>query len=368
MALKGTSMKRNDFLIDKMLKSFDRAAYESGKVLDPYAWWPMNFLFYSPLFDEVSSRTFCADYLLLRKSKSPKEIALSFRYPNAAWLALSRFIFAVKSTVLKKSERIKIILEFLRMTELIMTGDIFCEDKRNLIWDKSKVKKLVRETPWIDTRSNPHFAQLFARLHGDLLSLDEAIFWNAACATRETHGPYRLNWNNSPAQLIVREYYNLREPEFLPPKVSSPYQAVTTFIVYNSAVHFDFPVLNDYTHDLPLVENTLAVFGFAQRDKEKEPLNNVRTVVEACNAIEEKTVKIGTWVEGLSKREQVIGSIKRVYYRMKPIQDLLGKKWQAPESFLDSVREKFSSFKPPETKVRMTRKQFYMMCDPRVDP
>jgi hypothetical protein len=361
-------MKNDDLLIDKMLKAFDRATYGSGKILDPDAWWPINFLFYSPLFNKVSSQSFCSDYRLLRKSKTLKEIALAFQYPTAAWLALSRFIFAVKAAELNKKERLKIILEFLRILENLMVGGIFCEDKRNVIWSESKVRRLVRETPWIDIRLNPNLAKLFARFHGDLLSMDEAIFWNAVCATRETHGPYIINWKNTPAQLIVREYYNLKEPEFLPSGLSSPYKAIKTFTIYNTAVHFDFPVLNDYTHDFLLVENTLAVFGFVQKRIKKEVLNDEKLVIKVCKAIEEETLKIGLWVESLSKKEQVIESIKRVYYRMKPIRDLLGKRWQAPITLLEQVRKEFPSFKPKTARAKMTRKQFYVLCDPRIDP
>lgn len=360
-------MKKDDLLIDRMLKAFDKATYGSGKILDPYAWWPINFLFYSPLFNKASSQSFCSDYILLRKSKTLKEIALAFQYPTAAWLALSRFIFAVKAAELKKNERAKIILEFLKMLKILMAGNIFCEDGSNLIWDEKKVKKLVRKTRWIDTNLKPNFAKLFARLHGDLLSLDEAIFWNAVCATREIHGPYSVRWKNSPCQLIVREYYNLKEQEFLPSNFSSPCKAVRTFTIYNTAVHFDFPVLNDYTHDLPLVENTMAVFGTVEKGRKKEFLDKEELVIKACNAIEKEAGKIGSWVENLSEREQVIESIKRIYYRVKPIRDLLGKRWQAPPALLEKVKKDFFSFKPKQTKLKMTRDQFYNLCDPRVD-
>lgn len=367
MVIKEKSMKKSDFLIDRMLKAFTKAAYDSGKVLDPYAWWPINFLFYTPLYDKESSSSFCSDYELLRKSKSLREIALAFRYPNAAWLALSRFIFAVKSAGLEKKKRIKIILEFLNILKILMTGNIFCEDGRNLIWDENKVKRLVGKTQWIDTNLKPNFAKLLARLHGDLLSIDEAIFWNAVCATRETHGPYCIKWKNSVCQLIVRQYYNLKEPEFLPSNLFSPYRAVKTFTIYNTAVRFDFPVLNDYTHDLPSVENTRAVFGIAEKNGKKEFLDKEELVIEACEAIEKETMKIGSWVENLSEKEQVIESIKRIYYRMKPIRDLLRKKWQAPVNLLEKVQKEFSSFTPKQTKIKMTRKQFCNLCDPRID-
>lgn len=367
MAAKEKFMKKEDLLIDQMIEAFAKASYDSGKTLDPYAWWPINFLFYSPLYGKETSESFCADYLLLRKSKSLKEIAEAYKYPNAAWLALSRFIHAVKTAGLKKEERIKILLELLKILEFLMVGSIFCKDGRNLIWNKNKVQKMIKETKWIDTDLEPNFAKLFARLHGDLLSLDEAIFWNAVCQTRETHGPYDVKWKNEDCQLIVREYYNLEEPEFIPRNLSSPYKAVTTLTIYNPAVQFDFPVLNDYTHDLPLIENTRAVFGVAEKDGKKEILDKKKVIIKTCEKIEKETLKIGSWVESLSEEELVIETIKRIYYRMKPIRDLLGKKWQAPNAFLNKIRKDFSSFKPTRTRIKMTRKQFFKMCDPRID-
>ncbi len=360
-------MKKNNLLIDKTMKAFERLSFRGIDVSDPFVWWPLNFVLYMPLYLPQFIRDFFPDYRLLRKSTPLEKIAQAFQYPTALWLGLVPLLNGSKMAGLKKEEGIKIILEFLKMLEFSMVGNIFCEDKKNIIWAKTKVKNLVKETNWLDTRSKPDFAKFFARLHSGLLSLDEAVFWNANCASREIHGPYKVKWENAPCQLIVREYYNLNEPQLLPKNLSSPYGSIITYSIYDSRVRFDFPILNDYTHDLPLIENTKAVWGFVERNGEIEVLDRKESIIRNCLLIEEKSFEIGSWAESLTKKEQVVETVNRYYYRVKPIRDLLRKDWQAPKPLLQSIRKKISSFKPVQEKKRMTKKQFHQIFDPRID-
>lgn len=350
------------------MKAFERVAYRSGGVDDPFAWWPVNFILYMPLYMSQFTRDFFSDYKLLRKSASLEKIAQAFQYPTALWLGLVPLLDGPKKAGLKKEEGIKIILEFLKMLEISMVGNIFCEDKRNIIWAKSKVNNLIKETSWLEIRLEPNFAKLFARLHSGLLSLDEAIFWNANCASREVHGPYKVKWKNTPSQLIIREYYNLNEPLFLPKSLSSPYGSVITYTIYNSGVHFNFPILNDYFHDQPLVENTKAVWGFVERNGEIEILDRKESIIRNCLLTEEKSFEIGSWVENLTRKEQVVETVNRYYYRVKPIWDLLGKDWRPPKLLIRNIKKKFSSFQPARRTGKMTKKQFYQIFDPRIDP
>jgi hypothetical protein len=359
-------MKKDSLLIDRALKAFDKASYQTGKAFDPFAWWPLNYINYFPLYVGQQTKNLYADYKLLRQSKSVAEIAREFGYPSAVWLNLIPFLSGTKYLGITKSERVKTFLEFLQMLEILMSGNIFCEDGRNLVWGKDQVKKLLKGADWVETKSTPDVARLFARLHGDLLCLDEAISWNANNVTREVHGPYKVSWGKAPCQLIVRDYYDLRGSEFLPPKLASPYKSVRTFTVYSSRVHFDFPVLNDYTHDLSLVANTKAVFGVAESDGQIELLTTQDRLVNSCEQIEKANSEITTWVESLSRKEQVIEGVKRHYYHAKPIRDLLGKKWQAPGFLLRKINEQFSSFVPDREVKKVTREQFYAQYDPRV--
>lgn len=360
-------MRKDDLLIDKTLKAFERVAFRSGNLSSPFAWWPLNFILYMPLYMPQFTHDFRTDFWSLRKSKSIGEIAQAFQYPTALWLGLVPFLSKSREIDLEKRERVKIILEFLKMLEVSMTGNIFCEGGQNIVWDKKGVKNITQKTNWIDVKKRPDFTKLFARLHSGLISLDEAIFWNANCATREIHGPYKVKWKNTPCQLIIREYYNLNEPQLLPRNLSSSFKSVSTLAIYNSRVRFDFPILNDYTHDLPLLENTKALFGVAIRDNKIELLNNKRIIKKACESIEKDSLKIGSWVESLSEKERIIKTVDRYYYREKPIRDLLRKDWQPPKSLIQNIRKRFPSFQPIQRAGKMTKKQFYQMFDPRID-
>jgi hypothetical protein len=361
------SMVTSDRLINRALKAFDKASYQTGKHYDPLAWWPLNYINYFPLYVGRQTEDLYTDYQLLRQSKSVAEIAREFGYPSAVWLNLIPFLSGTKHLGVTKSERVKSLLEFLQMLEILMSGNIFCEDGQNLVWDNNQVKNFLRESSWVETGSVGNISRLFARLHGDLLSLDEAIFWNANNVTREVHGPYKITWGRTTGQLIVREYYDLDGLEFLPPGLTSPYKSVKTFTIYSARVRFDFPVLNDYTHDLSLVDNTKAVFGIAESDNGVELLNTEERLIKSCERIEKANSRITACVESLDRIEQVIEGVKRHYYHAKPIRDLLGKKWQVPEGLLINIRQQFSSFVPDTAAEKVTREQFYAQYDPRID-
>ena len=85
-------MKKNNLLIDKTMKAFERVAYRSGGVDDPFAWWPLNFILYMPLYMPQFTHDFRTDYWSLRKSTSLEEIAQAFQYPTALWLGLVPFL------------------------------------------------------------------------------------------------------------------------------------------------------------------------------------------------------------------------------------------------------------------------------------
>lgn len=213
-------MKKDNVLINRALKAFEKASYQTGKAYDPLAWWPFNYKIYFPLYEEKRAHDLYTDYQQLRKSKSVGEIARKFRYPSAVWLNLIPFLRDTKYLGVERNERVEILLEFLQMLEIVMVGNIFCENGRNLIWGDDQVKNYIKETNWLEIGSVKDIPKLFARLHSDLLSLDEAIFWNANNVTREVHGPYKVRWKGVPAQLIVREYYDFCDQNFCRQKLS----------------------------------------------------------------------------------------------------------------------------------------------------
>src|SRR3989338_1848437 len=118
---------KNDKLIDNMVEALAKAAYDSGKVLDPNAWWPLNYLMYRTLFFADYYKDFLGDYEEVKRPYSLEHIAEAFKYPTAIWLALVNLPGTMRILGFDKSARVKVTLEFIEMLRLRMVENIFNE-------------------------------------------------------------------------------------------------------------------------------------------------------------------------------------------------------------------------------------------------
>lgn len=367
MGLKEKFMKKeSDILIGKMIRALDKAAYESGKISDPFAWWPINYIFYDQLYIEELHKSYLKDLDFLKKKYGLKKVAETLKYPTAIWLLLVTAVRAVKRIGLSKKERTKIILDFLKMIDICMSGNIFCEDGKNIIFNRKKIKRVVNATKWVDVRREDYIKKLIGRLHASLLSMDEAIFWNANCATREIHGPYKINYEGKPGQLIVREYYILKAPDLVKELRGFPYESFETYTIYDPTVEFDFPVLNDFTHNHSLPEHTIAFFGKVVEDGKEKKLDKRELLEVACNILEKKSFEISMKVERMSQDEKVLESIRRVYFRVRELRAMVGKGWEPPKELMEKAKETLKTYPKPKHRS-ITRKQYYKAIDPRIN-
>ena len=271
----------------------------------------------------------------------------------------------VKAMGLKRKERIDLALQFLEMVRVRMSGNIFCEDNRNIVWSEGRVMELMSNTKWISA-DKKGIRVLFQTLHAGLLSLNEAIFRNANNVAREVHGPYRVRYKGRPMQLLVREYYDLEAPGLEPGMRNFPYKSVETYVLYDTQVNFYFPVLNDYSHDLPLSDHTLYIFGKVREKGGERALTSKSRLQKVYKEIEKKSNQISMAVESKSRDEQVLESLRRVYYRGKVLRDALNKDWEPPKGLMERVEKDLSTFPNPKRR-NMTKKQFYTRMDPRID-
>lgn len=356
----------DDILIDKMRNALGKAAYDSGKVLDPNAWWPLNYLMYRSLFFADYYRELLEDYETARKRFSLKRVAKTFKYPTAIWLAMVNLPATMKTLGFKKPERIKTTVEFIEMLQMRMAGSVFCEDNKNIVWDNNKVCKVMEELQWINVKDGKKLRHLFERLHANLISLNEAVYWNANCSTREVHGPYEVVFEGHKAQLIIREFYNFYASDLEPLLKNFPYQSCITYTLYDTDLVFDFPVLNDYAHDISLSDHTLAVYGEVKTIKDTKRLKTVKNLEKICNDFEKKGVEISYKVESMDRERQVVESVRRLYYRVHKLKELLGKDWQPPKKQLKKIEEALETFPVPKWR-ELTREQYLNITDPRID-
>lgn len=349
-----------------MAEAVTHAIYDSGAIFDPYRWWPRSYIPYSQLFFLDFNKGWYSDFKILKRKYSLKKISGTLGYPTAIWLILAPALRVLKVIEPNKKKRIELVFNFLDMIQYQKSGDIFCEDGQNVVWNEDRVKKFMQKTEFIDVSSKIKLKKLFSRLNADLISWVEAVFWSANCAAREIHGPYEVVHNKITCQLIVREYYHPKE-SLLEPKTSDlRYSSIRTYSLYDKKVKFHFTVLNDYSHDKSLLENLIAFHAEAKDKKKVVSLDNEKKIEKVCGEIEKKIEEIAKHVEKTDRNQQVLGSVRRIYFRVHKLKTLAGKRWQPDKKLLQKVGKDLENFKVPDP-PKITRAEFYKLMDPRVE-
>ena len=95
-------------------------------------------------------------------------------------------------------------------------------------------------------------------------------------------------------------------------------------------------------------------------------MDSIKFLDRVCGILEEKNSQISMAVEQMAREDQVLESVRRVYYWTKRLNAKLNKDWEPPKEVMEGVRTKLKSFLEPEP-FEMTREQFKILIDPRVD-
>jgi len=357
-------MKDEKYSLRRMRRAIARSCIETDKFTQGTIW-PIHPSYLARILSAPFAKDFNDDFQNLKKDIGLKALAKVFVHPSALWLIIMRTMPGLKIIGLEKEKRAIFAKDILKMIDFLMVGNIYCEDKKNIVWDNSQIDKIFNSNLLFSPKDN--FPMLFGRLHADLMNFSQSVFWVTNCAHREIHGPYPCRWNNQAVNLVIREYFLLNPEDLVKDLRNFPLESLTTYSLYKPKVKFEFAVLNDYANDLPLSENLVAVGGQAKYLGELKKLKDEKLLTKLCQLLEKRNKEISERVNKLSEKEKAIGLIFRSYYLIKNMRKQFDKSWIPPKDLIEKVKkEGIQKALPPKGTTKQKAQRFLDLYDPRV--
>lgn len=349
---------KDDLRIDAAVEAIVHGVYDSGALYDPHRWWPRSYLPYSPLF--------AADFhgrWVEQWRRIPRAAPRPYARATALWVLLAMASRSLKA-LFDVQERCEIVLALLDDIQAAKAGDVFCRDGSHHVLTSLAAQQSVDQLTF-ESADDRSVDRAYSVLNASLLAYSEAIFFSANCTVRDVHGPYDVLYCGDRCQLIVRDYYRLRDARLEPETAGLKYDALCAYSLYDGTIGFSFSVLNDYTSDRPLTSSVVAHAATMTVDGQDRPLNGCDEVRQVNELLGATIATVSARVRTAASLDQTLEIIRRTYYRASPIASAVGEDWAPTEAFMSdfvaNLREFEGAMPPP-----MTREEFGAMVDPRV--
>ncbi|MBM3309331.1 MAG: hypothetical protein FJY77_03670 [Candidatus Altiarchaeales archaeon] len=289
-----------------------------------------------PIRDSRINHLFLAEYTkeftedldeLKNKGYSHKDIGLLFRNPTRLMRMAHLLLKGAKLAGYSTDEQKNLILEILKIIESIKHGNIFNEDKRNIILSPIELDKKMKEKDF--TKTNKEKSTLVQRLCGMLWAYSEAPYFVAHDIGMEQHGLYKLKSK----KVMFRDYFNLKPVELWGECNSFPHNEIQIICIYNKNLQIDFDVFyNTYPNHGNTVDD-LEEYHM-QADGRTLRLEEAKDIIEtAGRVIQSISAKIENWGE----KETAKKYADIYWYRKKPLRDALNKNWKPPKKVYENI-------------------------------
>ncbi len=288
-------IKEQSLRFERMIEALVKSAYDSGKMaLDEI--YPIH---------PIESYPYFMDFFIEALDKKIKFIEkenIKLK-PSRIWNWIVNILLGSKMSKVDKEKVIYLVNRLLDLLEKSMEGNCFCEDKTHRI--------IKPDIKWIKTDAfTEKIKKEISKLHAQLMCYNQTLYWVLNCAFREIHGSYKVMFEGKPAQLIIREYFNLNLKGN-----KLPFNYVKTETIYDKDINFDFFVLNDFLWDKKIEDHMLDSKCFFD-DKE---IVNFEEIKYFSRALGEANKQESYKIFSLSREEKILGLVERFYKTLNDV-------------------------------------------------
>jgi hypothetical protein len=332
--------------------------YDSGALYDPNRWWPRSYLPYSPLFAVDLHSRWVGQWREIPRNPTPR-----YARATAIWVLLAMASRSLKA-MFEAPERCQLFHDLFDDMGAVTAGDIFCRDGSHQVLEPSQAQAIVDDVAFqqVDDKA---VDRAYAVLNAALLAYSEAVFFSANCTVRDIHGPYPVRYQDKSAQLLVRDYYKLRDVALEPESEALGLEAVTAYSIYNETVGFTFSTLNDYSSDQSLAGSVIAHAAELKSGDAAHFAMELSEIREVTKSLNDVVAAVSAKMRAADATSETLEIVRRTYYRASPIAHAAKGSWEPDPAFVAELTEKLATFEPAMPAV-MTRSEFAQMVDPRI--
>jgi hypothetical protein len=319
MELQGTYTKQ----IEQFCEHF--ASFIIG---DPPPDWPIPFIENCWYFHEA----FIEDlYLTIEKAKKvlpDEQISRMFKNPSRILLYLLKFGYAFSS--LSVSEKTQLATNLLKFASYYRTGDLYCGNGRNIIWDNSHMRDVLHSSIWfeLERRDFELLRRDINRIKATLFLYCETVYPLCHPACHEIHGYYELAED---VIILVREYYDLR-PEIWDFSSDLRIESIRIVEKYRK-INMTIDMINAHgAVSLDSLSDNLLGFSIQIN---REDLSSTTEISDTLSIITEAAEKSRMATLHFSREDWIRKSIEIHFWQLRPLKEKLMENWRPSVRILD---------------------------------
>jgi len=345
-------MLRINRYLDALTKSMSK--------MDSMSFWPLRVEEIAAYFTDLEAEDLHKKMNLFQeKGVSLQEAAKLFHTPSFIREILPDLIIGSKFTKLSREDRIKLPERFFDLLEEMHSGDIFCDNGKNLILSKEEVSDLVNSTLWIK-QVELKDAQKIHRLSSSLLSLMWTLyFYPWPNMGFEIHGPYDVSdILEKDYVLLIRDFFNPRPVDLWPQLDEFSVSQVKLLTLYQD-IDINIDIFDHMTHNASLASSTRGFVIYLNGDI----FDNLRELDNLNQQILSKSSVISEVVEGMTKEEKVLKFIDIRYYGLRKLRGYFGEDWHRPLKVKERVK-RWGLIEVPKEELGPSIEELRRMFDP----
>jgi hypothetical protein len=280
------------------------------------------------LFLKEYTKEFWDDLNELKKNGySHEDVGKLFRNPSRLMRMGHLLLKGAKLDEFSIEEQRNLIVELLKIVEKEKSGNIFNENKRNIILDSDELSKLIDGLSF--TKTDRENARLIQRLCGMLWAYSESPFFVAHDIGMEEHGLYDYKGKN----IMIRDFFNLRPTELWSECEKFPFNEIRIICTYSKDFQIDFDIFsNTYPNKGNVIED-LEEF-YIEADGKSLEIDEIDGILESSSRIMES---ISKKIETMSMVDIAKKYADVYWYRKRPLRDALNKSWAPGEHIYELI-------------------------------
>jgi len=245
---------------------------------------------------------------------SPTKIA-TYQY---LWSSTGRFL---RQKTLPRYKKIWLVKKFAKLLNLMRNGEPFCENFRNLAWNKSKIGALKKKR-FFSKEKNKNFFKLLSELGMNLVMYSELLNYYFLDLSRFYHGPYFIN----DKQIFVKEFLNLREDDRYDFLRNFPFDHFQEIGVYPKDVEIKVFFMG-HTH---ISKSFPEAIERCILKLDGKRIKDTKSLEEILKKVKKYYQELAKLIKKNEKNQDFLirNGIEAFFYHLKPLYEAVGEDWK----------------------------------------
>ena len=284
--------------------------------------------------DEWSKKLNWILHLIDKQKIDNEKIARALKSPSRVTHFLWRSADAIKNSSLNKKEKLYIIKKLFEILTVFRKKDLFCENKKNIIWNKKELKE-HRKGLCFFSGKDKELNKLISSFETTLFLYTELLYWTQHPLGHSFHGTYSVEERD----LLIREYFDLK-PRVWPFSNNLNFSEVEIFEIYEKGIDSKIK-LEFFERGIRGTEpfkQRLEKFGLKVDEKIVEKPDEISQFLENLMSVIKEGSKI---ISSLNEQQLIEKHAEYWFYALKPLCDLVNEDWHSTQQVKYNIYKRY---------------------------